>query len=119
MLRLEQFLDLDADVVGLSLRSFGELDADLGEAQAGDLFVEGLRQQEVANERDIQDGRSSLNILAGVASPKRLCVLASGPQFGLPAIEVCFECVDGADSVRGPAVSTVIARCIGLQDAPE
>src|SRR3954454_13598796 len=44
MIRLERAFRLDADIVGLVLAQFGQLDADLGEVEPGHLFVQRLRQ---------------------------------------------------------------------------
>src|SRR5579859_1071535 len=43
MIRLVRAFLLDADIVGLVLAQLGELHADLGEVQAGDLLVQRLR----------------------------------------------------------------------------
>src|SRR5581483_191073 len=44
MIRLERAFHLDADIVGLVLAQFGQLDADLGEMQPRHLLVQRLRQ---------------------------------------------------------------------------
>ncbi len=44
MIRLERAFLRHADVIGLVLAQFGQFHADLGEMQACDLFVQGLRQ---------------------------------------------------------------------------
>src|SRR5882757_9565844 len=44
MIALERAFRLDADIVGLVLAQFGQLDADLGEMQPGHLLVQRLRQ---------------------------------------------------------------------------
>src|ERR1051326_211183 len=44
MIALVRTFRLDADIVGLVLAQLGQLDADLGEVQAGDLLVQRLRQ---------------------------------------------------------------------------
>src|SRR5687768_3898278 len=44
MIRLERAFRLDPDVLGLVLAQLGQLDADLGEVQPGDLLVQRFRQ---------------------------------------------------------------------------
>jgi squalene-hopene/tetraprenyl-beta-curcumene cyclase len=51
VIRLVRAFDGHADVVGLLLGELGELHADLGEVQAGDFFVELLRQDGDADRR--------------------------------------------------------------------